>query len=128
VSFLSTDWLDRLRVEGAKLPDRPGATAIVETTVKGGAQGPVTYFVTWVDGRVEAAGLGSHPDAEITVLAPYEIAVAIASGTLDPSMAFMRGETKVVGNMGKYVSMLPLVQHDDHRALTAAVHAETTYS
>ena len=118
--FLSPEWVEAHVAASASLPERPGATATMAHEIVRKPDPKVVYVLEWVDGRVVSATVGAADDADLTVITPLDVAVELATGALDPSLAFMRGQTKVVGDMGKYVSLLPLTQHDDYAAMVAA--------
>jgi len=53
--------------------------------------------------------------------------VAIQKGELDANAAFMQGKTKVTGNMGKLMSLMPLTMSPEYQALQEKVRAITEY-
>ncbi len=125
VSHLSQAWLDLQRELIGDLPERPGATARVQCVVSGTPEGEVRYTLVIVDGRLASAALGADPDAEVTFTQTYPDAVEIARGDLDPNVAFMQGRVKVVGDMGKVMSLMPLTTSPEYRAAVAEVGART---
>ena len=127
VAFLSQEWLDLLQQAAAGLPERPGATARVQYVVSGAPDGDARYALSVVDGRIEAATLGDDPAAEVTLTQAYADARQVAEGELDASAAFMQGRTKVVGDMGKVMALMPLTRSSEYRDALAEVSGQTDY-
>lgn len=116
-TFLSRAWLDAHAAAGASLPERPGATAVVQHVVTGGPDGEARYHLAWVDGRVVAAVLGPAEAPDLVCTAPYADAAAMASGAVGAHEAFMQGKLKVVGSTGRLMDLMPVLDSDEHRAL-----------
>ena len=127
VPFLSDAWFELLQSLGAELPERPGATARVQHVVTGGPDGETRYVHALVDGRTTALAAGSDDTADITFTNTYADAQALARGELDPRVLFMRGRTKMAGDMGKVLALMPLLRSAEHGALVATAAKQTTY-
>jgi predicted lipid carrier protein YhbT len=125
--FLSDAWCELVRGLGADLPERPGATARVQHVVTGGPDGEVRYVHTIVDGRTTALEVGGDDTADVTFTNTYADAQALARGDLDPSVLFMQGRTKMAGDMGKVLALMPLVRSEEQRALLASASQQTAY-
>lgn len=125
VAFLSQEWLDRQRELTASLPERPGASARVQVVVSGGPDGEVAYLQVIEDGRLVEGSLSRDAGADVTLNQTHADAVAIATGELDPSAAFMQGRVKVVGSMGALMAVLPVLQSHEYEAAMADLAAET---
>jgi putative sterol carrier protein len=125
VAFLSQEWLDRQRQLIADLPERPGATARVQVVVSGAPDGEVAYLQVFEDGRLVECARTRDDSADVTLNQTYADAVAIATGDLDPSAAFMQGRVKVVGSMGSLMAVLPVLQSHEYEAAMAALAAQT---
>jgi len=80
----------------------------VQVDVTGGPDGDVSVHAVLDGGQVTAIGAGAatDPDAVLTLTAAD--AGAVVAGTLDPSVAFMRGRLKVAGEMGVVLDLLAL--------------------
>jgi putative sterol carrier protein len=76
---------------------------------------------------MQEANLGEDPDADFTITASYEDSVKIAKQDLDPNAAFMQGRMKVTGNMGKLMSLLPLTQSPEYKAIQARTAQQTEF-
>jgi putative sterol carrier protein len=127
--YLSQEWLDAGRELAQEFPERPGATARLQYQVKGAPSGDVHYYWVVENGNLQESTLGDDPDAEITLSMSYEDAVKMQKGELDPNAAFMQGRIKVVpgSNMGKLMSLLPLTQSPEYKAIQAKINDITVY-
>lgn len=125
--YLTQQWLDLQREKAQEFPERPGATARLQYKVTGTPAGDVEYYWVVEDGKIVEDRLGEDPDAEITLTCPYEDAVKIQTGELDETAAFMQGRLKAAGNMGKLMSLMPLTQSVEYRAIKAKITAETEF-
>ena len=117
--FLSDGWFDRQRALGADLPERPGATGRVQHVVTGTPDGEVRYVITMVDGRAVDVSVGGDDTADVTYTNTHADAQALAQGELDPSVLFMQGRTKMAGDMGKVLALMPVTRSAEYRALLA---------
>jgi putative sterol carrier protein len=125
--YLTQEWLDEARALAHDQPERPGASATMQFVVTGGPDGDVTYYWVITDGRLAESGLGELPDPEVTMTTTYADAVAVQKGDLDPNAAFMQGKTKVTGNMGKLMQLMPLTMTPEYRAAQEKIRAVTEY-
>ncbi len=127
VPFLSDAWLALVREQGASLPERPGASARVQHVVTGTPEGEVRYVHSVVDGRTVDLALGDADDVDVTYTNTYADAQALARGELDPRVMFMQGRTKMAGDMGKVLALMPVAGSEAQRELLAKVSAQTAY-
>lgn len=127
VAFLSEAWLELVRDLGAELPERPGASARVQHVVTGTPDGEVRYVHTVVDGRTTELALGADDRADVTYTNTYADAQALVRGELDPRILFMQGRTKMAGDMGKVLALMPVTGSDEQRSLLAKVSKQTAY-
>ena len=127
VPFLSEAWFERHRALGAELPERPGATARVQHVVTGAPDGELRYVHVVVDGRTTGLAIGADGTADVTYTNTYADAQALARGELDPSVLFMQGRTKMAGDMGKVLALMPVVRSAEQRALLETLSEQTTY-
>lgn len=125
--YLTQEWLDAGRELAQEFPERAGATARLQYQVKGTPEGDVHYYWVVDSGKLKESTLGDDPDAEITLSMSYEDAVKMQKGELDPNAAFMQGRIKVTGNMGKLMSLMPLTQSPEYKAIVAKVSEQTEY-
>lgn len=123
--YLSQEWLDLQRELAQEFPERPGATARMQYVVTGTPEGDVRYFTVITDGRIVENTLGVDAEAEFTLSTTYDDSVKILNGELDANAAFMQGRMKVTGNMGKLMSLMPLTQSAEYKAIQAKVAEQT---
>jgi putative sterol carrier protein len=127
--YLTQEWLDAQRELAQEFPERAGATARLQYQVAGTPTGDVHYYWVVENGKLRESTLGDDPDAEITLSMSYEDSVKMQRGELDPNAAFMQGRIKVVpgSNMGKLMSLLPLTQSAEYKAIQSKVNDITEY-
>ena len=125
--YLTQEWLDEQRAIAQEFPERPGATAHLQYVVTGGPDGDVKYYWIVENGNLRASSLGEDPDAEVTITVSYDDSVKIQKGELDETAAFMQGRLKVTGNMGKLMSLMPLTQSPEYKAIKGKVTAVTEF-
>ena len=125
--YLTQEWLDTQRELAQEFPERPGATARMQYHVTAGPEGDVKYYWVVENGKVLEDKLGDDPDAEFTLTLSWDDSVRIQKGELDPNAAFMQGRMKVTGNMGKLMSLLPLTQSPEYKAIQEKIRAVTEY-
>jgi putative sterol carrier protein len=123
--YLTQEWLDLQKELAADFPAKPGATARMQSVVTGAPDGDVTYHTVIEDGKIVVAALGEDADAEFTLTQSYDDAVKVLKGELDANAAFMQGRVKVTGNMGKLMSLMPLTQSPEYKAIQQDVAART---
>ena len=123
--YLTQEWLDNQRELAQEFPERPGATARMQYHVTGGPAGDIDYFWVLENGTLLQSELGQDPDADFTLTLSYDDSVKIQKGELDPNAAFMQGRMKVTGNMGKLMSLLPLTQSAEYKAIQEKIRAVT---
>ena len=126
-SYLTQEWLDTQREIAQEFPERPGATAHLQYVVTGGPNGEIKYYWVVDNGNLQQAALGEDPDAEVVITLNYEDSVKIQKGELDETAAFMQGRLKVAGNMGKLMSLMPLTQSPEYKAIKEKITAITEF-
>ena len=125
--YLSQEWLDLQKDLGQEFPERPGATARMQYVVTGAPDGDVKYFSVIENGKMLENTLGEDPQAEFTLTTGYDDSVKVLKGELDANAAFMQGKMKVSGNMGKLMSLMPLTQSPEYKAIQTKVADQTEY-
>lgn len=126
-TYLTQEWLDLQKDQAQEFPERPGASARMQYVVTGTPEGDLSYFTTIEDGKITENALGTDPDAEFTLSTTYDDSVKILKGELDANAAFMQGRVKVTGNMGKLMSLMPLTQSPEYKAIQAKVAEQTEF-
>jgi putative sterol carrier protein len=124
-AWLTVEWFDETRALAADQPERPGLTGRVQVELTGGPDGDVECYGVLVDGRLaeSAPGRIDHPD--VTVALPWADGAAVATGSLDPNVAFMQGRMKVAGSMGLVMDLLAVTATPEYRDLRARWAAVT---
>ena len=125
--YLSQEWLDEGRKLSDEFPERPGASARMQYVVTGAPEGDVKYYWVLENGKILESKVGEDPSADFTITTTYEDAKKIQDGELDPNAAFMQGRMKVSGNMAKLMSLLPLTNSPEYRALQEQIREITEY-
>lgn len=123
--YLSQEWLDLQKDLAQDFPERPGATARMQYVVTGAPEGDVKYYAVIDNGKMVDNRLGEDAEAEFTLTTAYDDSVKVLQGELDPNAAFMQGRMKVSGNMGKLMSLMPLTQSAEYKAIQAKVAEQT---
>ena len=125
--YLSQEWLDEGKDLAQDFPERPGATARMQYVITGGSGGDIKYFQVVDNGKMIESTLGEDPNAEFTLTLTYDDSVKVAKGELDANAAFMQGRMKVTGNMGKLMSLMPLTQSPEYKAIQEKIRAVTDF-
>ncbi len=126
--YLSEEWhKEYQRLWNDLLPDRPGTSARTQNKITGGPDGDQAYYWVIEDGKLTEAMVGESSDSEVTITTGYVDSVKIQKGELDPNAAFMQGRMKVTGNMGKLMSLLPLTQSAEYKAIQEKIRTVTEY-
>jgi alkyl sulfatase BDS1-like metallo-beta-lactamase superfamily hydrolase len=125
--WLTQEWLDEGRELAESQPERPGATARMQYVVTGGPEGDIKYYWILENGKLLESKLGELPDAEVTLTQSYDDAMRIQKGELDANAAFMQGRVKVTGNMAKLMSLLPITNSPEYKALQQQILERTEF-
>ena len=96
-------------------------------SITGGPEGDVKYYWILEDGKILEIKLGEIADNDFTITMAYDDAVKVQKGELDPNAAFMQGKMKVTGNMAKLMSLLPLTNSPEYKALQEEVRGVTDW-
>ncbi len=126
-AWLSEAWFDEVRTLAGSLPPRPGLSARIQEQITGGPDGDISCYWELEDGHPTAAAPGVIDGADVTLTLSWSDAAAIASGALDPSVAFMRGRMKVVGSMEVTLALLPAARAPEAVELRQRVAALTEF-
>jgi putative sterol carrier protein len=125
--FLTQEWLDLQKDLAQDFPERPGASARMQYKVTGTPGGDVTFHTVIDNGKILENALGEDDDAEFTMAVGYDDFSKVNKGELDANAAFMQGRIKVTGNMGKVMSLMPLTQSAEYKAVAEKVNESTEY-
>ena len=125
--YLSQEWLDEGRKLAQEFPERPGATARMQFAVTGAPEGDVKYYQVLDNGKILESTLGEDANADFTMTSSFDDSVKIQKGELDANAAFMQGRMKGTGNMGKLMSLMPLTQSPEYKAIQQKINEITEY-
>ena len=125
--FLTQEWLDLQKDLAQEFPERPGASARMQYKITGAPDGDVTFHTVIDNGKILENALGEDEQAEFTMAVSYDDFALVSQGQLDANAAFMQGRIKVTGNMGKLMSLMPLTQSAEYKAIAEKVNATTEY-
>ena len=125
--YLTQEWLDAGKELAQEFPERPGATARMQYVVTGAPDGDIKYYQVIDNGKMLESKLGEDPDAEFTLTLSYDDSVKVQKGELDANAAFMQGRMKVTGNMGKLMSLMPLTQSPEYKAINEKIKDQTEF-
>ena len=70
---------------------------------------------------------GTIDSAHFTMTTAYDDAAKVQRGEIDATAAFMQGKMKVAGNMAKMMTLLPITNSPEWKALQEKVNATTQY-
>ena len=125
--YLTQEWLDETAKMGDSQPERPGASARMQYAITGGPDGDIKYYWILENGKILESKLGELSDADFTMTLTYDDSVKVQKGELDPNAAFMQGRMKVTGNMGKLMTLMPLTNSPEYKALQEEIREITEY-
>ena len=125
--YLTQEWLDEFVKLAEDQPARPGATVKIQYKATGGPNGDIDYYWIIDEGKFVDAKLGTIEGADFTMTSAYDDVAKVQRGELDATAAFMQGKMKVSGNMAKMMSLLPITNSPEWKALQQKVNAITEY-
>ena len=125
--YLTQEWLDETGKMADSQPERPGASARMQYVITGGPEGDIKYYWILENGKILESKLGELPDADFTMTLTYDDSMKVQKGELDPNAAFMQGRMKVTGNMGKLMTLMPLTNSPEYKALQEEIREITEY-
>lgn len=86
----------------------PALTARVQCVITGGADGEISCGFTLDGGKLADMTSGRFADSDVTFTTPHEEAASMLQGELNPCVAYMRGDLKAGGDLGKLIQLLSL--------------------
>jgi putative sterol carrier protein len=125
--WLSAEWFDQTRAMAADQPEHLGLSARIQYEMTGGPDGEVSYYWILEDGRLEASAAGTIDAPDVTLTLPWDDAVAMQRGELDPNVAFMQGRMKVAGSMGVMMALLPVTNTPEYQELRRRITDVTEF-
>lgn len=124
-AWLSSAWVADTKELGAAMPRQEGANGVVQYYVLADVERP--YYWVIADGQLADAGLGEHPNPDVSITVDVEIARAMQRGELDPTTAFLEGRLEVEGNLDLLVALLPITASPAYRTLEQELARRTDF-
>lgn len=125
--YLSPEWLEEFVKLAADQPIRPGMTGKIQCKITDGPAGDIDYYWIVNEGKIVNAQRGMIGDSDFAITSSYDDQAKIQRGELDATAAFMQGTLKVCGNIAKMMSVLPITETPEWKALQEKVAAITEY-
>jgi hypothetical protein len=97
-AWLSEDGLKELAALAGSRPPVPGATGTVSVTIAGAPGGDAAYHWSYRDGTPGDGGIGPAAQADLALSIAAADAETVATGAVEPSVAYMRGRLKATGD------------------------------
>ena len=113
--WLSEEWLKEVAARAGSRPSVPGATGTVSVAVTGGPHGDAVYHWSYRDGVPGDGGRGAASDADLAMVISYADARPVATGEVEPSVAYMRGRLKATGDGALLLGLLASTATEDYR-------------
>lgn len=113
--WLSEEWLKEVAAQAGGRPPVTGVTGTVSLAITGPRGGDVSYHWSYRDGVPGDGGVGAAADADLTLTITRADAEAVASGAVEPSVAYMRGRLKATGEGALLLGLLASTATDSYR-------------
>jgi hypothetical protein len=113
--WLSDDWLQEVADQAGARPPVAGANGTVSLAITTGRRDEVSYHWSYRDGVPGQGGVGAVPTADLTLTIVRDDALAVASGEVEPSVAYMRGRLKASGDGALLLGLLASTATDSYR-------------
>jgi hypothetical protein len=127
-AFLSDEWFALAREVASSWPARAGVDASLLCIVAGSPAGKVQFVVRIVDGRIAEIAPGKSDSVDCTLQCSYTEACALAQGTVDREVSYMRGDLKIDGNYAAYILRLqPLFESTEFVAAGQSLRERTEF-
>jgi hypothetical protein len=113
--WLSDEWLKEVADLAGARPPVAGANGTVSLAITIGRRDEVSYHWSYRDGVPGDGGVGAVADADLMLTITRDDAQAVASGEVEPSVAFMRGRLKASGDGALLLGVLASTATDSYR-------------
>jgi hypothetical protein len=113
--WLSEEWVEHVAAEAGARPPVPGANGTVSLAIGDKRGSEVAYHWSYRDGIPGEGGVGGVADADLVLTITRADAEAVASGEVEPSVAFMRGRLKATGSGALLLGLLASTATDSYR-------------
>ena len=113
--WLSEEWLKEVADQAGTRPPVAGANGTVSLAITTGRRDEVSYHWSYRDGVPGEGGVGAIADADLMLTIARDDAQAVASGEVEPSVAYMRGRLKASGDGALLLGLLASTATDSYR-------------
>lgn len=96
--WLSEEWLKETAGLASSRPPVPGANGTVSVAITRGRTGEAAYHWTYRAGVPGDGDVGARADADLILTIADADARLVATGAVEPSVAYMRGRLKAAGD------------------------------
>lgn len=124
--WLSEEWLKEVADLAPSRPPVAGVTGTVSVAITGGPDGDVVYHWSYRDGVPGEGGIGPAEAADLSLTIGQADARAVASGEVEPSVAYMRGRLKATGAGALLLGLLASTSTDGYRQWRQRAMAATS--
>jgi putative sterol carrier protein len=113
--WLSEAWLGEVAAQAGARPPVSGANGTVSLAITTGKRDEVSYHWSYRNGVPGDGAVGAAADADLVLTIARDDAQAVASGEMEPSVAFMRGRLKASGDGALLLGLLASTATDTYR-------------
>ena len=113
--WLSEEWLKEVADQAGTRPPVAGANGTVSLAITTGRRDEVSYHWSYRDGIPGEGAVGAIANADLTLTIARDDAQAVASGEVEPSVAYMRGRLKASGDGALLLGLLASTATDSYR-------------
>jgi hypothetical protein len=113
--WLSEEWLKEVADQAGTRPPVAGANGTVSLAITTGRRDEVSYHWSYRDGVPGEGGVGAIADADLMLTIARDDAQAVASGEVEPSVAYMRGRLKASGDGALLLGLLASTATESYR-------------
>ena len=113
--WLSEEWLKEVADQAGTRPPVAGANGTVSLAITTGRRDEVSYHWSYRDGIPGEGAVGAIANADLTLTIARDDAQAVASGEVEPSVAYMRGRLKASGDGALLLGLLASTATDGYR-------------
>jgi hypothetical protein len=113
--WLSEEWVQHVAAAAGSRPPVPGANGTVSLAISDKRVSDVSYHWSYRDGIPGDGGVGGLADADLALTITRADAQEVASGEVEPSVAFMRGRLKATGSGALLLGLLASTATDSYR-------------
>lgn len=108
--FLSPEWLDERSRQAGSLTPTPGVDITIQHVVPDAPDGPIYYYDVIKEGLLASSGLGTIPDADVTITAGWQEQIGLIRGQVDIVGSLMAGRFKIDGDQLRLFSLFRAMQ------------------